>query len=173
MIDDLRDFTPPPSVPPRVTGRTPWIVTITLLGIALLAVTALAAYLWLVNSQWTGQNTTLRTEATALGTELAASQAEVADLEEQVVTLGGQLDTTSDRLSDLANEEAHAGDDVEYLSDLLDAYASCVANYDEILTDALRNGYTYSNSNASSVQNDVADYCDSLADAYAEFVAGS
>ncbi|MDN4473698.1 hypothetical protein [Demequina zhanjiangensis] len=171
MIDDLQDFTPPPSAPRRTRGRAPWIIAVSLLGVALLATTTLASYLWLVSSQWTSQNDELRAEATELGSELGLAQSQVATLEEQVTTLDGQLDATTERLSDLANEEAHAGDDVEYLSDLIEAYESCIANYDETLSDALRNGYTYSNSNARSVQNDVADYCDSLSEAFDEFVA--
>ncbi len=162
-----------PAEPPR-RDRHPWrIVGLAALILVLVATTTLSAYLWLVSSRWIGQNDTLRAEATEIGEQLAESQAHVADLETQVDTLQQQLDTASETLSDVVNDEARAGDDVQYLGDLIDAYASCASEYDDVLTDALTNGYTYSNSNARSVQGDISDYCDSLAEAYTEYKAES
>ncbi|WP_159451419.1 hypothetical protein [Demequina sp. NBRC 110054] len=161
----------PPPAPSRGKGRVWRTLGLIVLVLALLAASSLAAYLWLVSSQWMDQNDTLRSEATAMGEQLAEAQDQAAALQAQVETLEGQLETTATRLSDVVNEEAHAGDDLQYLGDLIDAYANCVDSYDEVLTDALNAGYTYRNSNASSVQADVAEYCDSLAEAYAEYTA--
>ncbi|WNM26197.1 hypothetical protein RN607_08285 [Demequina capsici] len=173
MIDDPFATDPEPVAPRPARRVTSQIVAITALALALASAIALAAYLWLVNSQWTDQNDTLRADAASLGTSLAQAQAQAEDLQTQVQTLQSQLDTATTRLSDVANAEAHAGDDVQYLTDLLDAYASCASSYDDVLTDALKNGYTYDNSNARSVQADVADYCDSLATAYQQYTAAA
>ncbi len=162
---------PAADAPQQSKGRAWRVVGLVALILAFVASAALATYLWLVSSQWIDQNDVLRSEASELGDELASTQAEVADLESQVETLEQQLETTSSRLSDVVNDEANAGDDVQYLADLIEAYGSCVDSYDDVLTDALTDGYTYSNSNARSVQNDVAEYCDSLADAYQEYVS--
>ncbi|WP_062203180.1 hypothetical protein [Demequina salsinemoris] len=161
-----------PADPARKRGHAWRVLAVTVLVVALLASSGLAAYLWLVSSRWIDQNETLRSEATDMGAELADAREQVSSLESEVETLQTQLDTTSSRLSDVVNDEAHAGDDLQYLGDLIDAYADCVDSYDEVLTDALTSGYTYTNSNARSVQADVADYCDSLAAAYEEYTAG-
>ena len=140
--------------------------------VLLLAMAALATYLWFVNERWTEQNEALRDTATELGASLGEEQRLAAEQSEQIAALQVELEDVTARISDLANEEAQANDSQDFLEGLADAFVQCIDEHDTLLTQALRNGYSYSNSNARNVQDDLDEYCDELIGAWEDYQAG-
>lgn len=161
------------SVGPTRRRAHPWLLAGLIVSVLLLLATAaLAAYLWFVNERWTDQNEQLRETASELGTSLGQEQVLAAEQAEQIAALQVELEDVTARISDLANEEAQANDSQDFLEGLADAFVQCIDEHDTLLTQALRNGYSYSNSNARNVQDDLDEYCNELIGAWEDYQAG-
>lgn len=144
---------------------------ITAVVIAFAALGALTAYLWIVNEQWTSQNAELRTQATELGAQVADAQASALEAESALETLDTQLSNATSRISDLANEEATANDSLQFLENLVDAMITCADERQAHIESISRQGLSYANSNARTVENQITDFCAGVEETYADYLS--
>ncbi len=85
-------------------------------GAAGLAVVALglSIYLWVINAQWQDRADALSTEAYDLGQRLSDARDQIVEKQSDVDLLTEQLETAQERVIELADEKAQAGDDISY-----------------------------------------------------------
>ncbi len=97
-----------------VERRAGLYFTISLLAVALIAVSALAAYLWHVSEEWEAQVDELTDVSYGLGDDLAAERQTLSDAQQRIELLTDQLSTSKDTVTRLQAENARWGDDAAF-----------------------------------------------------------
>lgn len=135
-----------------------------------LALAALSAYLWVTHTQWTDQNEKLRAEATALGTDLAEASAQASSAQAELETTAAQLDEAKTTISTLANDDATAIDDLQYLEDLTTSVVECADERAELIG-YLKQSSRYTASSLRNAENEIDRYCGEIIDLWDEYQA--
>ncbi|HEX7589812.1 MAG TPA: hypothetical protein VF362_02420 [Demequinaceae bacterium] len=94
--------------------RRRWQVLAAALGVAILVLGGLTAYLWTTSDRWAARSASLEGQSYDLGQRLSTEQEYVVKQTEQIDILTQQLSTAQQRITDLADQSAQAGDDVAY-----------------------------------------------------------
>lgn len=146
-----------------------WVVVLLAVVVAL---TALVAYLWVINSQWQAQNEQLRAHVADLSEQVYDSAAHIAALEAEVAQAEANLEGATGKVTDLADASANAQDQAAYLNELTESFSQCVQaqrNHISHLQDASR----YTASSLAAEGREVAQYCADVQRSYEEFLAAN
>jgi cytoskeletal protein RodZ len=155
--------------PLRERGWFTWTVR-SLVGAVVVGLAALSVYLWMVIGEWSAQNETLRAEALTLGEMLAAERVEAEQQAEELTLVGDQLQNATDRISDLANEEANAVDDRKVIENLASNYRDCAESRQELI-DVLTNSNLYFPGKSNSqVEREITEYCEEVEDTHNDYL---
>jgi len=115
----------------RRPTRRPWIIASAVLAVLLLGTAIFAGYLWNVSRAWEDKSATVDAANYTLGTRLANEQSEVVRLTGELDLMSDQLATAQQRITELADINAQAGDNVQYyvqsITELSDQLANATA----------------------------------------------
>ncbi len=125
----------------------------------------LSAYLWSVHSQYVAQNEELRSTASSLGSELATSRALAEQVQGQLDDTNAQLEVAKATVNDLANSEAHAGDDRQALLDIASGLQQC-ADARQNLIDHLNEASKWTSESLRAYEKSTTTYCNKVIKAY-------
>jgi len=159
--------TPAVAYSPEAPKRRRWPMAIAVLIIVALA--GLSGYLWWTNAQWVDQNDTLRADAATLGDQLAAARVLTVQQAEDLDIATSELESVTDRVSDLANEEANAIDDRAILEDITNAMIACADQRQEIIR-AYRLNRVFEGKSRLQVENETTAACEDVKDAFEEYL---
>ncbi len=139
-------------------------------ALGVLALIGLSAYLVVVSSQWSDRVDELTAISTDLGQQVADASTAQAEAEARMQAAQVELGNATLRISDLANEEAHANDRESVLIDYVDAMISCAdgrATVIKVLTTA---NYMFNDGrSASSHARELDTYCDGVSSDFNAF----
>jgi uncharacterized protein YoxC len=155
---------PKPQTPPRKRSSLAALI------VAVVALAALAAYLWFVNSQWQDQNDRLRDQAAVLSTQVDEIRQANATLESQVEALVEERDGATATVTDLADSQANARDESAFLSEIVDSAFECADAQSNHITH-LENSSRYTASSLAAEGRDISEFCSGVNDAYEEYRA--
>lgn len=144
-----------------------WVVVLTVIALAL---GGLAAYLWSINGQWQDQNEALRTDVADLTTQIDDTNVQIMAVKSDLADAQANLEGATGKVTDLADRSANAKDQSAFLAELVDSFEQCAlaqANHIIHLQDASR----YTPSSLAAEGRDVANYCDSVEQSYADYLA--
>ncbi len=155
-----------------LSERRRWQVVAAALALLGLILGGFTIYLWVVSDRWAARADSLEGQAYDLGERLATEQAYVVDQTEQIDILTQQLSTAQQRITELADQSAQAGDDVafaqqeiQYLSELVSLGGSvslalnrCV-NEQKTLVGYLQNADDYSAADIAQFKSSVDALC--------------
>lgn len=166
----------PPAPGRRRSRRDAVVLAVRALGwtaaaSGVLALGALSAYLWVTHTEWADQNEKLRAEATELGTELAEVSAQASAAESALETTSAQLEEAKTTISTLANDDATAIDDLQYLEDLTTSVVECADERAELIG-YLKQSSRYTASSLRNAENEIDRYCGEIVDLWDEYQAG-
>lgn len=161
----------PPSAhrPPRRGRRALRVLVRTVTVLLLLALAALSAYLWITLGAWERQNDQLRDQALELGQQVAEAQAQQQALQGELDATTAQLDEAKERVTDIVNQDARAGDSVHVLENVIDGLMECARErqrHIEVLSDPTRE---YVSATNSQVEADITRYCTSVINNWEEY----
>lgn len=108
--------------PRRRRWPTATLVLLTVLGLAA------STYLWRTSTAWQERSADYLAASQDLGSQVAATRGELADVQAELAAVRAQLGTAQARIVELADEKAQLGDDREVQRQL--------ADYQERVTDA-------------------------------------
>ena len=162
--------------------RRRWQVVAAVLALVALVLGGFTIYLWVVSDRWAARADTLEDQSYDLGRRLATEQAYVVDQTEQIDILTQQLATAQQRITELADQSAQAGDDVafaeqqiQYLGELVSLGGSvslqlnrCV-NEQKTLVGYLENSAAYTAADIAEFKASVVALCAAAQSANAEF----
>ncbi len=94
-------------------------VTAAVVGIALVATSVLAAYLYQSARDWRDHADDYLAQAQGLGAELAQSRSDLAGAQAELEAVRAQLTTAHQRITELADEKAQIGDEREVTQQLV------------------------------------------------------
>lgn len=157
---------------PRKSHRGLVVTGFVLAGLVIAALTLGVVYLWDVHSAYVAQNEALRTEAAAMGDTLSAERITNADQAATIAELQSELDEAKVAISDIVNSEAHAGDDVQTLSDLMTNMIEC-ADARQELVNHLWEQERWTTSSLRANETSLIEYCNNVKRLYAEFKAAA
>lgn len=141
----------------------------TLAGCAVLALIGLAAYLVDVTRKWENRVDELTLISTDLGQQVADAQAAQAEAEARMQAAQVELANATTRISDLANEEAHANDRESVLIDYVDAMISCADSRQELIDVLTDSRYYFPGKTNSQVEREATAYCDGVSSDFESF----
>ena len=156
-----------PATPPQRKSPTALIVV---LLVTVASLTVLAAYLWVINSQWQSQNVELRQEVAALSTQVNESAEQIVALEAEVAEAEANLEGATGKVTDLADASANAQDQSAYLTELTESFSQCAEAQSNHISH-LQNASQYTASSLAEEGRDVEQYCDDVQQSYSEFLA--
>lgn len=139
-----------------------------IIGAVLISLTGLSTYLWAIHSQWVSQNDELRTEALAIGEDLARERATVAELEAELELVQTQLTNATNKITELADIEANAVDARNVLVELGEAFVACVDEQAKHFG-YLKQAHLYTSSSLRAVENEITSYCNTVKTSFDEF----
>lgn len=152
--------------------RRRWQVVAAALGVVVLVLGALTAYLWVTTDKWSARSASLEGQAYDLGQRLSTEQEYVVQQTEQIDILTQQLSTAQQRITELADQSAQAGDDVayaqqeiKYLNELVSLGGSVslalnrCANEQKTLVGYLENSAAYSADDIAQFKSSVDALC--------------
>ena len=154
-----------PQPRPRLLRRFGWVLA----GLGVLGLVGLSAYLIVVSREWSSRADELTLISRDLGQQVADAEAAKAEAEARMVAAQVELDNATSRISDLANEEAHANDRESVLIGYVDAMISCADSRQELI-DVLTDSRLYFPGKTShQVEMEVTAYCDGVAADFSAF----
>ena len=152
----------------KKSGRRGLVIALVIALVLMVAFGALSAYLWSVHSQYVAQNEELRDTATGLGSELATSRALAEEVQGQLDETKAQLEEAKATVSDLANSEAHAGDDLQSLVDIASGLQDC-ADSRQNLINHLKEASKWTAKSLRDYESSTTTYCNKVIKAYKAF----
>lgn len=165
---------PEPGAPRRRKRRAGRIVAHavgwTFLGAGILTLGGLSAYLWSTHQEWVDQNEQLRVEAESLGERLAVAEAEAEAADAQQADTAAQLEEAKATISTLADQDANATDELTYVEDLVQQVLVCADERAELIG-YLKESQLYTASSLREAESSIDEFCDGLADSWAEYEA--
>ena len=147
------------------SSRRGLVIALVIALVLMVTFGALSAYLWSVHSQYVAQNEELRDTASGLGSELATSRALAEDVQGQLDDTNAQLEAAKATVKDLANSEAHAGDDRQALLDIASGLQQC-ADARQNLIDHLKEASKWTTKSLRDYESSTTTYCNKLIKAY-------
>ncbi|GIG54318.1 hypothetical protein [Demequina activiva] len=162
---------PAPATRKRSGGRlTALILGWTALTAGVLTLAGLSAYLWLTHEQWVDQNDALRAEALEMGESLAVARSDAEAAEQSLDEVSAQLTEAKSTISEFANTDANASDDLVYAEDLIERMIVCIDEQAD-LADHLRESWRYTTESLRAVEANIDEYCSTLEEAWEEYEA--
>jgi len=158
---------PPPA--PRRRGRT--IVRVlgwTALASGVLALAGLSAYLWVTHEAWVDQNEELRAESAELGEQLAVARAEADAAEASLAETESQLDEATSTISTLANQDAHATEDLVFASDVIEQLIACADERAEHIG-YLNQAWRYTTASLRAVEAEIDEFCAAVEETWTDY----
>ena len=162
--------------------RRRWQVLAAALGVVLLVLGGLTVYLWNTSDKWAARSATLEGQAYDLGERLSTEREYVIQQTEQIDILTQQLSTAQQRITELADQSAQAGDDVAfamqeitYLKELVSLGGSVslalnrCANDQKTLIGYLQNSANYSAAEIAQFKSSVDALCAAAQSANSQF----
>lgn len=140
-----------------------------LASLGVLALVGLAVYLVDVTRQWEDRVDELTLISTDLGQQVADAQAAQAEAEARMKAAQVELTNATTRISDLANEEAHANDRESVLVGYVDAMISCADSRQELIDVLTDSRYYFPGRSKAEVEQEVTAYCDGVTSAFTSF----
>ena len=144
----------------------------TLIGLVIVGLLALVAYLIAATNDWRDYAADLEVALEDVKATAAQDEADRAAIAVRVDTVQAQLDTANARITELANEEANATDHQDALRDHIEAMIQCADARQELI-DVLTNSNLYFPGKSNGqVENELKDFCDSVKTDYEDYLAG-
>lgn len=138
-------------------------------GLGVLALFGLAVYLIDVTSKWEDRVGELTVISADLGQQAANARVAQAEAEVRMEAAQAELTNATTRISDLANEEAHANDRESVLIDYAEAMISCADSRQELI-DVLTDSRLYFPGKTNyQVEREVTAYCDGVSSDFKTF----
>jgi len=144
-----------------------WVV----LALVIASLIGLSAYLYAVHTQYVSQNDKLRSEATALGAQLAQERAATGRQAAELSTIETQLAQAKERISTLANDAAQAGDDRLALVDVAASLITC-ADQRQTLIGYLKQSSLYTAASLRASEAQITTYCNGAEQTYNQILSG-
>lgn len=138
-------------------------------GLGVLALIGLSAYLIVVSREWSARTAELTLISRDLGQQVADAEAAKADAEARLAAARLELDNATSRISDLANEEAHANDRESVLIDYVDAMISCADSRQELIDVLTDSRLFFPGKTTYQVEKDVTAFCDGVSSDFSAF----
>lgn len=138
-------------------------------GLGVLALIGLSAYLVDVSRQWSDRVDELTVISTDLGQRVATAESSEADAEARMVAAQVELKNATSRISDLANEEAHANDRESVLIDYVDAMISCADSRQKLIDVLTDPHYYFPGKTNFQMEKETTTYCDGVSSDFSAF----
>lgn len=150
-----------------------WIITSVALAVLLIVSALFSSHLWGVSRAWEQQADELDAANYDLGSRVAAERAEVTRLTDEIDLLSQQLATAQQRITELADINAQADDNVQYyvqnITRLTDSLAlattvaaslnRCVEGHEQLLH-YVRNADNYNPADVAQFETSLTTLCD-------------
>lgn len=137
--------------------------------LGVLALIGLSAYLVDVSRQWSDRVDELTVISTDLGQRVADAESAQADAEARMAAARTELDNATSRISDLANEEAHANDRESVLIDYVDAMISCADSRQKLIDVLTDSRYYFPGKTNFQMEKETTTFCDGVSSDFAAF----
>jgi hypothetical protein len=134
------------------------------------ALAGLSAYLVVVSQQWSDRVDDLTAISEDLGAQVAEQGGARKEAEAAAKTLQTQLDTATERMTELANEEANANDRETMWISLVDNMISC-ADARQSVIDAYINNLVFDGISRAGYAAEITAYCEDVKTDFAEIKA--
>ncbi len=169
---DAPETVAPPSdapAPPRRKRRVLRWLGWSSAGLGVLALVGLSAYLIDVSRQWSDRVDELTVISTDLGQRIADAESSQAEAEARMEAAQVELVNATSRISDLANEEAHANDRESVLIDYVDAMINCADSRQELIDVLTDSRYYFPAKTSLQVERETTTYCDGVSSDFSAF----
>lgn len=164
---------------PRPDRRRRWPVPV--LAVLLVLTLAGGAYLGILARAWAQRSADLEAVAVDLGTQLGQTQADLDQARSELAVVSDQLDVAHQRITELADEKAQAGDDREIQRQLADyqarvsqaatsvasALEECVHGQERLIA-YLEEADAYDPADLARFESEVATFCAAATQANAD-----
>jgi len=158
--------------PPRRRGRTAVLALgWTAAASGVLALAGLSAYLWVTHEAWVDQNDELRAESADLGEQLAVARAEADAATDALEQTESQLAEATSTISTLANQDAHATDDLTFATDVIEQLIVCADEREEHIG-YLNQAWRYTAQSLRAVEAEIDEFCASVEQSWTDFQDG-